>query len=117
MTPKNKVAYDVNSKRWNILIWQVCLDLVRHSVEVASGFFESQNLVLVPNCSIGMKSILERLVKKNKGLTVAYLSPVYGATQKLLKVFQKEGALKEVIAITPGSNISISIQCREKSLQ
>ena len=69
---------------------------------MASEFFETSNIVLVPNCSIGMKSILETLVKHNRSMTVAYLSPVYGATQKLLQCFKNEGLLEDVLAIAPG---------------
>jgi len=72
---------------------------------VASEFFETRNIVLVPNCSIGMKSILETLVKHNKSLTVAYLSPIYGATQKLLQCFKNEGLLQDVLAFAPGNSV------------
>jgi hypothetical protein len=49
-----------------------------------------------------MKSILESLVKSDPNRVAAYLSPVYGATQKLLQCFKNEGTIKDVIAIAPG---------------
>jgi hypothetical protein len=75
---------------------------MRHSTSLASRFFESRHVVLVPNCSIGIKSVLERLVAADARPTAAYLSPVYGATQKLLQCFKNEGALRDVIAVAPG---------------
>lgn len=63
---------------------QALLPLIENSYEIASDFFKTKNLVLTPNCTIGLKAVVDTLVKTKKHHSFAYLSPLYGATQKLL---------------------------------
>ena len=85
---------------------QLLMPLLKHSYNVCADFFElndSKNCVLVPNCTIGMKAIMDKLLLKkastvyhgnkmqqlgdNDIVHVGYLSPIYGATKNLLKSY------------------------------
>ena len=59
------------------------IPLLENSLYEAENFFGTKNVVLIPNATCGLKSILDTLKTKNSNF--AYLSPLYGATQKLLK--------------------------------
>mmetsp|Transcript_5116 Transcript_5116/g.7830 ORF Transcript_5116/g.7830 Transcript_5116/m.7830 type:complete len:1332 (-) Transcript_5116:216-4211(-) len=61
----------------------LCLPLIRESVHVARDFFQG-NVILQPNCTIALKSVLSSL-GSDEGLQVAALAPIYGATSKLLR--------------------------------
>jgi hypothetical protein len=54
------------------------IPLLDNSLNEAEKFFGTQNVVLIPNASAGLKSILDSLKKENSKF--AYLSPLYGAT-------------------------------------
>jgi len=54
------------------------IPLLKNSLNEAEKFFGTQNVVLIPNSSAGLKSILDTLKKENENF--AYLSPLYGAT-------------------------------------
>ena len=58
----------------------ICLPLVRESIQEASDFFQGP-VILQPNCTIAMKAILQTFASS---ATVARLTPIYGATSKLV---------------------------------
>ena len=58
----------------------LCLPLMRESIHEATMFFNG-NVILQPNCTIALKSIVELFDKTS---VVARLTPIYGATTKLL---------------------------------
>jgi hypothetical protein len=49
-----------------------------------------------------MKSILDGIIKVKKVKSVGYLTPIYGATQKLLEFYVANGSINEVVQVTPG---------------
>jgi len=81
---------------------QVCLPLVNHTYDVLEEFFGTENVVLVPNCTFGIKSILEHLVQEKGHKNLAQLTPVYGATQKLMDYYKSTGYVNKVLKISPG---------------
>jgi len=81
---------------------QVCLPLINHTYEVLEDFFETENVVLLPNCTFGMKSVIEHLVLEKGHKNLAQLTPVYGATQKLMEYYKTTGNVDKVIKISPG---------------
>eukprot|EP01062_Namystynia_karyoxenos_P015652 TRINITY_DN1568_c0_g1_i1.p1 TRINITY_DN1568_c0_g1~~TRINITY_DN1568_c0_g1_i1.p1 ORF type:complete len:1371 (+),score=475.37 TRINITY_DN1568_c0_g1_i1:150-4262(+) len=65
---------------------RVCLPLVRRSYAKAREVFQSDCIALVPNCTMGMRGVMEALLERTKGsAAVAYLPPLYGASQKLVQ--------------------------------
>lgn len=58
----------------------LCLPLVRESIREASEFFNG-SVILHPNCTIAMKAVLQA---QDSSATVARLTPIYGATTKLI---------------------------------
>ena len=62
---------------------QACLPLINHTYEVLEDFFKTDKIVMTPNCTFGMRAVLERIIADGHKV-VAQLSPIYGATQKLL---------------------------------
>ena len=67
---------------------QACLSLIEHTYQVLETFFGTDKMVLVPNCTMGLRSVMERLVKDGRHRVLAQLSPIYGATQKLLEYYR-----------------------------
>ena len=43
---------------------QACLHLIDNTYDVLEDFFDTDKIVLVPNCSFGLRSIMERLVRE-----------------------------------------------------
>lgn len=92
---------------------QVCLGLVQHSYDVAEDFFKTKEIVLVPNCSMGMKCVLEALVKKNQSMTAAYLGPIYSSTKNLLQCFEQDGLVRKVLdPILPGTFVALLVTAK-----
>lgn len=58
----------------------ICLPLVRESIQEATHFFNGR-IILQPNCTISLKAILQTF---DSSTTVARLTPIYGATSKLI---------------------------------
>ena len=83
---------------------QVCLPLINHTYEVAERFFGTENVLLVPNCTTGMRCIAEKLVRELNHTSVACLQPIYGATAKLLQYFETKGFIEPIVSIAPGVN-------------
>eukprot|EP00090_Calanus_glacialis_P047225 TRINITY_DN9685_c0_g1_i1.p1 TRINITY_DN9685_c0_g1~~TRINITY_DN9685_c0_g1_i1.p1 ORF type:complete len:1465 (-),score=349.19 TRINITY_DN9685_c0_g1_i1:88-4482(-) len=81
---------------------QACLPLINHTYEVLEDFFATENVVLVPNCTFGLKSVIEHLVREKGHKNLAQLTPVYGATQKLMDYYRSTGDIDKVLKITPG---------------
>jgi len=81
---------------------QVCLPLIDHTYEVLEKFFATENLVLVPNCTFGIKSIIEHLVQEKGHKNLAQLTPIYGSTGKLMDYYKSTGYVDKVLKITPG---------------
>jgi len=81
---------------------QVCLPLINNTYKVLEDFFETENVVLVPNCTFGIKSIIEHLVQDKGHKNLAQLTPIYGATQKLMDYYKSTGFVNKVLKITPG---------------
>jgi len=89
---------------------QACLPLVDHTYEVLEDFFGTDKIVLVPNCTIGLRSVMERLIQEKKHRVIAQLSPLYGATQKLLEYYKSTGDLDKVLKISPGRGHSALLE-------
>lgn len=83
---------------------QVCLPLVNHSYAVVEEFMETPNVLLVPNCTMGMKCVADSLFKKHGHTQVACLMPLYGATAKLLEYYDSEETFSTFTRISPGEN-------------
>ena len=91
---------------------QLLMPLLKHSYSVCSDFFgleDNEKCLLVPNCTMGMKAIMDKLLMTKPGqkpfegskmkqlqdnqdqmINVGYLSPIYGATKNLLKSYQTD---------------------------
>ena len=65
---------------------QACLPMINHTYEVLEEFFKTDKIVMTPNCTFGMKAVLERVIADGHKI-VAQLAPIYGATQKLLGIY------------------------------
>lgn len=83
---------------------QICLPLVNNSYEILEDFFQTRNLVLVPNCTLGMRCISDLLIRDGEHTSVGCLLPIYGATAKLLQYYESESTIKSLIKISPGEN-------------
>ncbi|XP_057311153.1 uncharacterized protein LOC130648998 isoform X1 [Hydractinia symbiolongicarpus] len=83
---------------------QVCLPLVKHSYEVAEAFFRTENVLLVQNCTFGMKSVADLLIKEKQHERIACLDPLYGATKKLLSFYEENDDITNLIPVSPGEN-------------
>ena len=85
---------------------QLLVPLLKHSYDVCVNFFNlknPENCVLVPNSTMGMKAVMEKLLLKRAStmpagktiqqlsnqdvINVGYLSPIYGATKNLLRSY------------------------------
>jgi len=80
---------------------QACHPLVEHTYQVLEDFFETENLLLVPNCTFGMKSVMDHLVIEEKHESIALLNPIYGATKKLLEYYSCRGDVRRLVKISP----------------
>ena len=100
---------------------QLLMPLLKHSYNVCSDFFglkTPSNCVLVPNCTMGMKAVMDKLLLRKTSTTchgqkmqqligqdvvnVGYVSPIYGATKNLLKSYVADHASKiKVTEIVP----------------
>jgi len=83
---------------------QVCLPLVNYSYAVLEEFMETRNVLMVPNCTMGMKCVAELLIRQQKHKDVACLLPLYGATAKLLQYYDSEEMLSTLTQISSGEN-------------
>lgn len=83
---------------------QVCLPLINYSYAVVEEFMETRNVLLVPNCTMGMKCVTELLIREQKHKDLACLIPIYGATAKLLQYYDSENMLSTLTRISPGEN-------------
>jgi len=81
---------------------QACLPLINNTYKVLEEFFKTKQVVLVPNCTFGLRSILEHLTREKGHKTIATLQPIYGATEKLLESYRIQGDLDRVLNISPG---------------
>jgi 5-histidylcysteine sulfoxide synthase len=89
----------------------LCLPLVRESINEASLFFNG-NVILQPNCTIALKSIVEIF---DKSTVVARLTPIYGASTKLLTHM-----FPQHVTIEPGffnEDSDDIIQCLDKAYE
>jgi len=89
---------------------QTSLPLINYCYEVLEEFFGTDKLVLVPNCTFGMRSVMEHLVYEKKHKILAQLTPVYGATQKLMEYYKSNGAVEKILKISPGRGHSALLQ-------
>jgi len=80
---------------------QACLPLVENTYKVLEEFLGTDKLVLVPNCTTGMKCVLDHLTKEGGHRSVAQLSPLYGATQKLLEFYRTGGDIDRCVKVSP----------------
>ena len=100
---------------------QLLVPLLKHSYNICADFFglkTPSNCVLVPNCTMGMKAVMDKLLLRQKKPTshgqkmqyllgqdvvnVGYLSPIYGATKNLLRSYIDDPASKiKVTEIVP----------------
>ena len=101
---------------------QLLMPLLKHSYSICSDFFglaNDENCLLVPNCTMGMKAVMDKLLipkpgqifkgtktkqlqNQGKMINVGYLSPIYGATQNLLKSYQMDHPSRiNVVDIVP----------------
>ena len=83
---------------------QLCLPLTNYTYQVVSEFFNTENVLLVPNCTFGMNAVAEYLIREREYSKVALLNPLYGATKKQLESFKYDGLLRELREISPGEN-------------
>ena len=89
---------------------QACLPLIDHTYSVLEQFFCTEQLVLVPNCSFGLRAVVERLVRARRHRVMAQLAPLYGATQKLLEFYRTQGQVDKVLKISPGRGDSALLE-------
>ena len=88
---------------------QLMIPLLKHSYQTCADFFHLKNpnnVVLLPNCTMGMKAVMDKILMKTSSSTyygnkmkqlgdidtvhVAYLSPIYGATQNLIQSYLED---------------------------
>eukprot|EP00111_Clytia_hemisphaerica_P016719 TCONS_00049577-protein len=100
----SRMLRDFSEDESEIFFDQVCLPLVNHSYAVVEEFMETPNVLLVPNCTMGMKCIAEHLVRQQGHKSIASLFPLYGATAKLLEYYDSEELLSTLTRISPGEN-------------
>jgi len=81
---------------------QTCLPLINYTYDILEDFFGTEKLVLVPNCTFGLKTVIEHLVREKRHKVLAQLTPVYGATQKLMDFYKSTGDVEKVVKISPG---------------
>jgi hypothetical protein len=81
---------------------QACLPLINNTYKVLEDFLGTKQIVLVPNCTFGIRSVVEHLTHEKGHRTMAILRPLYGATQKLLEAYRTSGSLDRVVSISPG---------------
>jgi len=89
---------------------QTCLPLISHTYDVLEDFFGTEKLVLVPNCTFGIKTVIEHLVREKNHKILAQLTPVYGATQKLMDYYKSTGDVDKVLKISPGRGHSAHLE-------
>jgi 5-histidylcysteine sulfoxide synthase len=89
---------------------QACMPLIKYTYKVLEEFFQTDLMVLVPNCTFGLKSVMDHLVKDRKHRVIAQLAPIYGATQKLLECYQATGSIDKVVKISPGRGHSALLE-------
>ena len=89
---------------------QACLPLINYTYLVLEEFFQTDRMVLVPNCTFGLKAVLDQLVKEKKHQVVGTLAPLYGATQKLLECYRAAGTIQKVVRISPGRGHSALLE-------
>lgn len=100
---------------------QVCLPLVSHTYNVLEEFFGTENVLLVQNCTVGMRCIAETLIRDQCHTQFACLYPIYGATMKLLQYFESKGQIEPFATIAPGENplfeedSSVIVSCLEET--
>ena len=70
---------------------QACLPLINHTYQVLDEFLGTKQVVLVPNCTLGIRAVLEHLVKEKDHRAVGLLQPLYGSTQKLVESYRTAG--------------------------
>mmetsp|Transcript_8532 Transcript_8532/g.20638 ORF Transcript_8532/g.20638 Transcript_8532/m.20638 type:complete len:1930 (-) Transcript_8532:626-6415(-) len=78
---------------------QALMPLLQRSYAIADRFFgcscggggasSTAQVAFVPNCSHGMKAVLDTLVLDGKHTEIAYLDPLYPATAALLQYLEK----------------------------
>ena len=89
------------------------MPLVRRSLGMAAEAFATapEKIFFTPNCTAGMKSVLETLLSSPKKYRqFAYLTPIYGATDKLLNEYiggYLSGLLSAESADTEESNYRV----------
>ncbi|XP_065674423.1 uncharacterized protein LOC124819331 isoform X2 [Hydra vulgaris] len=83
---------------------QLCVPLTEYTYQVLSEFFNSENVLLVPNCTFGMNAIQEYLIREKRYSTVALLNPLYKATQAQLETLQHDNLINKIVYISPGTN-------------
>jgi len=81
---------------------QACLPLISNTYRVLEDFLGTRQVVLVPNCTFGIRSVLEHLVKERGHRSIGLLQPLYGATQKLIGSYKKTADVDRVVTIVPG---------------
>jgi hypothetical protein len=89
---------------------QACLPLIKHTYRVLEDFLLTDQMVLVPNCTFGLKAVLDHLVKDRQHGVIAQLAPIYGATQKLLECYKEAGKIDKVVRISPGRGHSALLE-------
>ena len=70
---------------------QACLSLINNTYKVLEDFLGTEQIVLVPNCTLGIRAILQHLTKEKEHRAVALLQPLYGSTQKLVESYRAIG--------------------------
>lgn len=75
---------------------KMCIPLLRETLQEASSFFGG-TVLLHPNCTVALKSVLSLLYKEQPGAVVGVLEPIYGATRKLVSTMAQSP-----VVISPG---------------
>ena len=70
---------------------QACLPLINNTYKVLEDFLGTKQIVLVPNCTLGIRAVLQHLTKEKGHRAVALLQPLYGSTQKLVESYRAIG--------------------------
>ena len=70
---------------------QACLPLINNTYKVLEDFLGTKQIVLVPNCTLGIRAVLEHLTKEKGHRALALLQPLYGSTQKLVESYRVVG--------------------------
>ena len=95
----SKKLHDFSENDPDVYYDQALLPMVQNTYKIANEFFKTKNLVLTPNCTISLKAVRDTLVNTGKHHNIAYLSPLYGATQKLLNQLTESDEKYKIINI------------------